>query len=35
MAPLKAGGFSDTGYRFRKNYFTRFDEWQPLGAEKS
>ena len=34
MAPLKSGGFSDTGYRFRKNYFERYDEWQPLGKAK-
>lgn len=25
--PLKAGKFSDTGYRFRYNIFERFDQW--------
>jgi len=30
MSQLRSGSFTDLGFRFRKNYFQRFDEWQPL-----
>lgn len=32
--PLKAGKFSDTGYRFRKNSFTGLDHWAPMVVTK-
>ena len=27
--PLKHGYYSDTGYRFRRNYFQHVDSWLP------
>jgi len=35
MIPMKSGLFSDTGYRFRQNYFNRYDDWYPLGSYNS
>ena len=29
MIPLHKGIFSDTGYRFRRNTFERYDDWVP------
>jgi len=35
LVPLKAGTYSDTGYRFRKNVFEREDEWYPFYPKNS
>jgi len=29
---MKRGLFTDSGYRFRKNEFTRRDKWYPFGT---
>ena len=34
MVTMSPGHFSDTGYRFRRNFFVRNDDWVPfIGSE--